>query len=51
VTAIQVDATSSADLDRLFKMGAGESGKLGIVAAIGGLVEPTKFEDVAEEFR
>jgi NAD(P)-dependent dehydrogenase (short-subunit alcohol dehydrogenase family) len=49
VTTVQGDATSSTDLDRLYEAVAAEKGKLDIVVANSGLVEPTKFEDVTQE--
>jgi NAD(P)-dependent dehydrogenase (short-subunit alcohol dehydrogenase family) len=48
VTTVQDDATSTADLDRLFEMVRKEKGKLDILVANSGLVEPVSFEDVTE---
>jgi NAD(P)-dependent dehydrogenase (short-subunit alcohol dehydrogenase family) len=48
VTTVQGDATSTADLDRLFETVRKEKGKLDLVVANSGQVEPVSFEQVTE---
>src|ERR1700742_132838 len=43
VTTVRGDATSSADLDRLFQTVFGEKGRLDILVANSGRVEPEEF--------
>jgi NAD(P)-dependent dehydrogenase (short-subunit alcohol dehydrogenase family) len=49
VTAVPGDATSTADLDRLFQKVLEEKGKLDILVANSGRVEPEQFGKVTEE--
>lgn len=49
VTAVQGDATKTEDLDRLFAQVKKEKGKVDILVANSGLVEPVAFEDVTED--
>jgi NAD(P)-dependent dehydrogenase (short-subunit alcohol dehydrogenase family) len=48
VSTVQGDATSTADLDRLFEAIRKEKGKLDVVVANSGQVEPVSFEQVTE---
>jgi NAD(P)-dependent dehydrogenase (short-subunit alcohol dehydrogenase family) len=48
VTTVQGDATSTADLDRLFETVRKEKGKLDVVVVNSGQVEPVSFEQVTE---
>jgi NAD(P)-dependent dehydrogenase (short-subunit alcohol dehydrogenase family) len=48
VTAVQADSTNLEDLERVFTRVRAEKGKLDILVANSGLVEPVKFEDVTE---
>ena len=48
VTTVQGDATITADLDRLFETVSKEKGKLDILVASSGLVEPVSFGDITE---
>jgi NAD(P)-dependent dehydrogenase (short-subunit alcohol dehydrogenase family) len=49
ITTVQGDATVTADLDRLYETVRREKGRLDILVANSGLVEPVAFEDVTEE--
>jgi NAD(P)-dependent dehydrogenase (short-subunit alcohol dehydrogenase family) len=49
VTAVQADSTKAEDVDRLYAMVKQEKGKLDILVANSGLVEPVQFEDITEE--
>ena len=49
VTAVRGDATSTADLDRLFQQVLAEKGRLDILVANSGRVEPEEFGKVTEE--
>ena len=49
VTAVQGDATSTADLDRLFQTVLEEKGKLDVLVANSGRVEPEEFGNITEE--
>ncbi|MDT7654606.1 MAG: hypothetical protein QOI36_6012 [Pseudonocardiales bacterium] len=49
VTAVRGDSTSTADLDRLFQTVVAEKGKLDILVANSGRVEPEEFGNVTEE--
>jgi NAD(P)-dependent dehydrogenase (short-subunit alcohol dehydrogenase family) len=48
VTTVQGDATSTADLDRLFQTVLREKGKLDILVANSGRVEPEEFGKITE---
>jgi NAD(P)-dependent dehydrogenase (short-subunit alcohol dehydrogenase family) len=48
-TTVRADATSTADLDRLFQTVLEEKGKLDILVANSGRVEPEEFGNVTEE--
>jgi len=48
-TAVRGDATSTADLDRLFQTVLEEKGKLDVLVANSGRVEPEEFGSVTEE--
>jgi NAD(P)-dependent dehydrogenase (short-subunit alcohol dehydrogenase family) len=49
VTTVRGDATSTADLDRLFGTIRHDNGKLDILIANSGLVEPVEFGKIAED--
>ncbi|MEU9118930.1 glucose 1-dehydrogenase [Streptomyces sp. NPDC048506] len=49
VMAVQGDVTVSADLDRLFQTIAKEKGKIDVVVANSGLVDPQEFGQITEE--
>jgi NAD(P)-dependent dehydrogenase (short-subunit alcohol dehydrogenase family) len=49
VSTVQGDATVSADLDRLFRIIAHEKGKIDVVVANSGLVDPQEFGQITEE--
>lgn len=49
VTTVQGDVTVSADLDRLFQTIAKEKGKIDVVVANSGLVDPQEFGQITEE--
>jgi NAD(P)-dependent dehydrogenase (short-subunit alcohol dehydrogenase family) len=49
VTAVQADSTLLADLDRLYAQVASEKGKLDILVANSGQVEPVMFEKLDEK--
>jgi NAD(P)-dependent dehydrogenase (short-subunit alcohol dehydrogenase family) len=49
VTTVQGDITKALDLSQLFERVAAEKGKLDILIANSGLVEPTKFTELTEE--
>jgi NAD(P)-dependent dehydrogenase (short-subunit alcohol dehydrogenase family) len=49
ITAVQGDATVSADLDRLFQTIENEKGKIDVVVANSGLVDPQEFGQITED--
>ncbi|MCW2939555.1 MAG: dehydrogenase, short-chain alcohol dehydrogenase like protein [Actinomycetia bacterium] len=49
VMTVQGDVTVSADLDRLFQSIANEKGKIDVVVANSGLVDPQEFGQITEE--
>jgi NAD(P)-dependent dehydrogenase (short-subunit alcohol dehydrogenase family) len=49
VTAVRADATSTADLDRLYETVLRDKGKLDILVANSGRVEPEEFGNITEE--
>src|SRR3984893_4004851 len=49
VMTVQGDVTVSADLDRLFQTIANEKGKIDVVVANSGLVDPQEFGQITEE--
>jgi NAD(P)-dependent dehydrogenase (short-subunit alcohol dehydrogenase family) len=49
VTTVRGDATSTADLDRLFETVLQDKGKLDILVANSGRVEPAEFGKITEE--
>ncbi|WP_127357824.1 SDR family NAD(P)-dependent oxidoreductase [Actinacidiphila soli] len=49
ITSVQGDATVSADLDRLFQTIENEKGKIDVVVANSGLVDPQEFGQITED--